>query len=124
MKEDAKQRLFKENLIHKQVSLECKTDALKAKKQNYRNMKDIYDVKSMLSKKDEVPLTTIKCNQASTMRYLNFDFDNTVFKSLRPNMKVGEGVMDDNPMVKKKFLKLTTQKINEAVKLNDLCIYL
>jgi hypothetical protein len=62
VKEDAKQRLFKENLIHKQVSLECKTDALKAKKQNYTNMKDIYDVKSMLSKKDEVPLTTIKCN--------------------------------------------------------------
>mgnify|MGYP007096437226 CR=1 FL=1 len=106
------------------MSLECKNDALKAKKQNYTMMKDIYDVKSMLSKKDEVPLSTIKCNQASTMRYLHYDFDNTVFKTLKPNMKVGEGVMDDNPMAKKKFLKLTTQKINEAVKLNDLCIYL
>jgi hypothetical protein len=124
VKEDAKQRLFKESLIHKQVMLDCKVDALKAKKQNYTMMKDIYDVKSMLAKKDEVPLTNVKCNQASTMRYLTHNFENTVFKHLKPNTKIADGELEDNPVQKKKFQKLTQQKINEAVKLNDLCIYL
>lgn len=45
-------------------------------------MKDIYNVKSMLNKKAEVPLSSIKCNQASTMRYLTYDFDQTVFRTL------------------------------------------
>jgi hypothetical protein len=58
------------------------------------------------------------------MRYLTYDLEKTVFKTLRPNTKGENGPTEEDPIEKKKFQKLMTQKINDAVKLNDLCIYL